>query len=81
VLGQILTFLPLMLTFRPVPIRVTSEYSQLIHGMLGDGNDNAFRMRVDTAAWLFVAAAYGVIWFLPNSVELLRHYGRAFVLG
>jgi len=74
VLGQILTFLPLMLTFALFRSGSLSEYSQLIHGMLGDGNDNAFRMRVDTAAWLFVAAAYGVIWFLPNSVELLRHY-------
>lgn len=74
--GQALTFLPLMLTFALFASPDLSSFGRLLESLWQIPRVSSFAAFVakNKVASAALAAAYAVVWMLPNSNELLRAY-------
>ena len=76
-LGQGLTFLPLLLTFALFRAESLTDFAVLMRSLFHGGTAVAAGIRDDVAAHLWVAVGFAVVWLMPNAYEFTRRYRPA----
>jgi len=72
--GQVITFIPLLLTFSLFRAGSLTTFWNLQASMWTNAGSFISTLKDNGDAYLLIAAAFAIIWFAPNSYELTSRY-------
>jgi D-alanyl-lipoteichoic acid acyltransferase DltB (MBOAT superfamily) len=72
--GQLLAFLPLLLTFALFRSETLPGFARIASSLVAVGASEPAEIDTSRSAWWLIAAAFAVIWLLPNSMEFTERY-------
>jgi alginate O-acetyltransferase complex protein AlgI len=75
--GQVVTFMPLLLTFALFRSEGVADFGRLLISLFRGGDTPVAGIKADAPTLAWIAAAFAIVWLLPNAYEFLRKYRPA----